>query len=168
MKEIDLKNLNTDELFELISPSSEAYKELRDRGILRTKNVVGEIGEYYAIKFYNETSKLPNLTLAPPGVQNVDALSRKGEIYSIKTVTSRSGTTGSFWDPESIRNNNKKFDYLIIIILNDKYHLDMVIELSWDDFMENKSYNKRMNNYNISLTQKLTNSSKVIFKKNTI
>ena len=35
-------------------------------------------------------------------------------------------------------------------ILNDKYHLDMVIELSWDDFMENKSYNKRMNNYNIS------------------
>ena len=64
-----------------------------------------------------------------------------------------------------MRNNNKELDYLIIIILNDKYHLDMVIELSWDDFMENKSYNKRMNNYNISLTPKLTNSSKVILKK---
>jgi len=71
-------------------------------------------------------------------VQNIDALSRNGEIYNIKAVTSRNGTTGSFWDPESI--------------------------LTWNDFMENKSFNKRMNNYNVSLTKNLFNLSRLFMK----
>ena len=75
--------------------------------MLKTKNLVGELGEYYPVDFYRNNPKLPNLFLAPPGVQNVDAMIRNGEIYSIKTVSSRKGTTGSFWDPESIKNNEK-------------------------------------------------------------
>jgi len=55
---------------QLISPSSDVVKELKNRKIIRTKNIVGEIGEYYAIKFYNKLKNLPNLTLAPPGVKN--------------------------------------------------------------------------------------------------
>ena len=109
---MSVKKLNINELAKLISPSSDAFIELKERGVLRTKNVVGELGEFYAVDFFNNNSKLPNLSFAPPGVQNIEALSRNGEIYSIKTVSSRSGTTGSFWDPDSIRRNEKKFDYL--------------------------------------------------------
>ena len=98
-------------------------------------------------------------------VQNIDALSRNGEIYNIKAVTSRNGTTGSFWDPESIQNNVKKFDYLIIVILDTSYSVDMILELTWNDFMENKRFNKRMNNYNVSLTKKLVQSVKIIYEK---
>ena len=29
-----------------MSPSSEAFSELKDRGVLKTKNLVGELGEY--------------------------------------------------------------------------------------------------------------------------
>ena len=105
---MDLKKLNVKELAKLISPSSDAFIELKERGVLRTKNVVGELGEYYTIDFYNNP-KLPNLSFAPPGVQNIDALSRNGEIYSIKAVSSRNGTTGSFWDPDSINRNEKNF-----------------------------------------------------------
>jgi len=162
---MSVKKLNINELAKLISPSSDAFIELKERGVLRTKNVVGELGEFYAVDFFNNNSKLPNLSFAPPGVQNIDALSRNGEIYSIKTVSSRSGTTGSFWDPDSIRRNEKKFDYLLIVILNNSYALDMILELTWDEFFKYKKFNKRMNNFNISLTNILRNSVKLVYKK---
>ena len=163
---MNIKELTINELAKFISPSSDAYMELKERGILRTKNVVGELGEYYAVDFYNNSSGLPNLSIAPPGVQNVDALSRNGEIYSIKTVTSRRGTTGSFWDPESIMRNEQKFHYLLIVILDNSYSLDMILELTWEDFFEFKRFNKRMNNFNISVTKILIDSVKLIYKKN--
>ena len=106
----ELKNLSDEELIALISPSSNIFKELANRKIIRSKNTVGDLGEYYAIKYYNEIKGLPNLSLAPPGVKNIDALSRDGEIYSVKCVSSSSGTTGSFWDPQSIENNKQKIN----------------------------------------------------------
>jgi hypothetical protein len=164
---MNIKKLSINELAKLISPSSDAYVELKERGVLRTKNVVGELGEHYAVDFYNNSPKLPNLSFAPPGVQNIDALSRNGEIYSIKTVSSRRGTTGSFWDPQSIIRNEQKFHYLLIVIIDNSYSLDMILELTWDDFFEYKKFNKRMNNFNISLTNKLINSVKLIYENNT-
>ena len=163
---MNLEKLSTSELAKLISPESEVYIELKKRGILRTKNVVGELGEHYAIEFYNNNPKLPNLSFAPPGVQNVDALSRNGEIYSIKAVSSRKGTTGSFWNPRSIEKNEQKFHYLLIVVLDNRYSLDNILELTWDDFFKFKKYNKRMNNYNISLTNKLFDEVRVIFDSN--
>ena len=50
----DLKKLSVEELAFFLSPSSDVVKELKSRGVLRTKNIVGELGEYYAIKLYNK------------------------------------------------------------------------------------------------------------------
>lgn len=162
---MSIKKLSVSELVKKISPSSDAFIELKQRGVLRTKNVVGELGEYYAVDFYSNNPRLPNLSFAPPGVQNIDALSRKGELYSIKAVSSRSGTTGSFWDPESIERNEQKFHFLLIVILANDYSLDMILELTWDDFFQYKRFNARMNNYNISLTQTLLRSVRVVYEK---
>ena len=161
----DIKKLKDNELIQLISPSSEVIQELKERGIIRTKNIVGELGEYYAIKYYKQLKGLPNLSLAPPGVKNIDALSRNGEIYSIKCISSLNGTTGSFWDPKSIEENNQKFHFLIIVILNEDYSVAKILELTWNDFIKHKKYNKRMNNYNISITNKLLNEVKLVYEK---
>ena len=162
---MDLKKLKATELAKLLLPSSEAFLELRERGVLKTKNLVGELGQYYAGDFYYNHSKLPNLFSAPLGVQNVDALSRNGELYSIKTVSSRGGTTGSFLGPDSINKNEQKFHYLLIVILDDAYALDMILELTWDDFIKHKKFNSRMNNYNITATKKLINLVKIVYEK---
>ena len=162
---MNYKDLSVSELAELISPSSQAYRELKSRGVLRTKNVVGELGEHYAIEYYSKNPKLPSLSIAPITVKNIDALSRNGEIYSIKTISSRKGTTGSFWDSESIKKNEKKFDFLLIVILDRSFSLDMILELSWNDFFKHKKFNSRMNNYNISVTNKLINDVSVIYEK---
>lgn len=169
----DLEKLSVEELAFFLSPSSDVVKELKSRGVLRTKNIVGELGEYYAIKLYNKidnnffeyAKKLPNLLLASETTKNVDALSREGKIYSIKCISSSKGTTGSFWDPESIKANNKTFDYLIIVILDQRFDVDKILELSWDDFYLYKKFNKRMNNFNISVTKKIIEKFTVISKK---
>jgi hypothetical protein len=163
---MNYKDLSVTQLAELISPSSQAYIELKNRGVLRTKNVVGELGEHYATEHYSSNPKLPSLSIAPITVKNIDALSRNGEIYSIKTISSRKGTTGSFWDPESIEKNEKKFDYLLIVILDNSFSLDMILELSWDDFFKHKKFNSRMSNYNISVTNKLMKDVSVVYEKN--
>ena len=170
---MDLKDLSIEELLKLISPSGAPRQELKKRGVLRTGNVVGEIGEYYTKKFfqkidnkvYEATKKLPNLTLGEPGTKSVDALSREGKIYSIKCISGKNKTTGSFWNPENIKKNIKTFDYLIILMLDDEYSVDKVLELSWDNFFQYKKYNKTMRNFQISVTAEIINKFKIIYKK---
>jgi hypothetical protein len=41
----------------------------------------------------------------------------------------------------------------------------MILELTWEDFFKHKKYNKRMNNYNISLTNKLIDAVKIVYEK---
>jgi hypothetical protein len=64
---------------ELIQAYSELLKELKRRKSIRTKNIIGELGEFLAIDFYNSTPGLPKLQAAPPGTKNIDATSRDGE-----------------------------------------------------------------------------------------
>ena len=85
--------------------------------------------------------------------------------YSIKTVSGKNKTTGSFWNPELIDNNHKTFDYLIICMLNDDYGLNMILELSWDDFIKYKKFNKRMNNYQVTITKKMIEDVRVVYEK---
>ena len=161
----DLEKLSVEELVRLISPNSDIHKELRKREVIRTKNITGELGEYYVVQYYNNTPGQTNLFLPGPGVKNIDVLSRKGERYSIKTISGNNKTTGSFWNPDSIENNEKTFEYLIICILDDYYSLKMILELTWNDFIKYKKFNKRMNNFQVSVTQKLIGEVKVVYKK---
>ena len=57
-----LKGLSTTDL---IRQYSEAIKELKQRGVIKTKNVVGDLGEYLAIEYYCNTAGLPKLQAAP-------------------------------------------------------------------------------------------------------
>ena len=86
---------------ELINTYSQVIKELKKRNIIRTKNVVGELGEFLAIEHYCKTPGLPNLQAAPVGTQNIDAISRSGERYSIKSTSGN--VTGVFYGLEPKR-----------------------------------------------------------------
>ena len=134
---------------------------LKKRGLIRTKNIVGERGEFLTIEIYNKTPKLPNLQAAPEGTQNVDALSRKGDRYSIKTITLPGKTTGVFYGISSIE--EKKFEYVVIVVIDENYNLVKMIELSWEQFFECKKWHKRMTAWNLSITKKLLNTAKIIF-----
>ncbi|BDC60694.1 MULTISPECIES: hypothetical protein [Bacillus] len=93
---------------DLIKAYGEVIKEFKKRGIIRSKNLLGDLGEYLAINQYCSTIGLPNLQPAPIGTKNIDAISVKGERYSIKSTTGK--VTGVFTDLMSriLKNRNYK------------------------------------------------------------
>jgi hypothetical protein len=58
-------------------------REARRRGLNFS---VGEVGEKLVIGIFKERPDLPVLAPAPRGTKNIDAISREGNRYSIKTL----------------------------------------------------------------------------------
>ena len=160
---MELQNKSTEEIIHLYSM---AIKELKRREVIRTNNVVGELGEYLAIAYYNDTPGLPNLSPAPVGTENIDAISRKGDRYSIKSTSNT--TTGVFYGLEpkgSDVPDKQKFEYVILCKFDDDYELKVILEMDWDTFLRNKRWHKRMNAWYLHLSKKVTDTCKVIYKK---
>lgn len=160
---MDLKALKDEEVIRLYS---ESIKELKKRNIIRTKNVLGELGEYLAINFYNSHPGLPKLQTAPVGTQNVDAMSRNGERYSIKSCTTN--TIGVFYGLQqkgSIIPDKQAFEYVIICQFDDDCELQRILELPWDKFLIHKHWHSRMTAWNLTITKKMIADCKIIYQK---
>lgn len=157
-------DLSTNELWALYS---NVVRRLKETGQIRTSNITGERGENLAILFYNKTPGLPKLQLAPKGTQNIDAISRDGERYSIKTVKLPRKATGVFYGMGTPDHEikEKKFEHVIIVVINEYYELEKIIELSWEQFLKSKLWHSRMNAFIISLSKQIFDNSKIIYSK---
>jgi hypothetical protein len=165
MKNI-LQKLNDVELWLLYA---DAELELKKRNLVRTRNIVGERGEFLAIEAYNSTPGLPKLQAAPEGTQNVDALSRKGERYSIKTITEPGLTTGVFYGLGENDDKNlpeKKFEYVIIVQIFKNYRPKKIIELTFEQFLTHRKWHSTMRAWNLRITNGLLKDAKVILDNN--
>ena len=159
-------NLQEKETKEIIQLYSMAIKELKRRKVIRTNNVVGELGEYLAIEIYNSTPGLPNLSPAPVGTENIDAISRKGDRYSIKSTTGH--VTGVFYGLEpkgSEKEDQQKFEFVILCKFTENCELEMILEMDWKTFLKNKRWHSRMQAWNLSLTKELQKQCKIIYRK---
>ncbi len=106
---MNLTNLSNEKLIALYSFT---IKKLKDRNIIRTKNVIGDLAEYLAIEHYCNTPGLPNLQAAPIGTQNIDAISRSGDRYSIKAASGNvTGTFHGLQPKGSTEPDKPKFEY---------------------------------------------------------
>lgn len=162
-----MNKVNTDELNneELWLGYADIQQELKKRNLVRTNNIVGERGEFLAIETYKSISGLPNLQAAPEGTQNVDALSRKGERYSIKTISEPGNTTGVFYgisEKDDEKTPDKKFEYVIIVQIFKDYKPKRILELTWDQFLKFKKWHSTMRAWNLSVTKALLSEVKVI------
>lgn len=162
MKKINLKELDDEDLW---LGYGDIQQELKNRNLVRTNNIVGERGEFLAIETYNSISGLPNLQAAPEGTQNVDALSRRGERYSIKTISEPGTTTGVFYgisEKDESEIPNKKFEYVIIVQIFKDYRPKRILELTWGQFLKFKKWHSTMRAWNLSVTKLLLNEAKII------
>ena len=150
---MDISKLSTDEI---ISLYPKILKELKSREIITTNNLIGELGEYLAIQNYNKIGSLPTLQKATASTQNIDAISNKGERYSIKSA---SGTaTGVFHS----LSGEKDFEFLIIVIFDKDYQLLNIYEYTWEEFLKIRKLKKPENKYNVPLTKKILALGKMI------
>ena len=78
---VDIEKLSTEEIIQLYP---KILKELKKRGVIRTKNFIGDIGEFLAIEGYNKNPNVPNLERADAGTEGYDAISQDGTRYQIQ------------------------------------------------------------------------------------
>ena len=158
-----LEDLNTTEL---IQAYSGIIKQLKKRGVIRTKNLLGDLGEYLAIEHFNKTAGMSNLQAAPAGTQNIDAISRNGDRYSIKATTGN--LTGVFYglEPKNSEISDKqKFEFVLIVKFDNDYQLEKIIQLDWGLFLKYKRWHKTMNAWNLSITKALTEEAEILYEK---
>lgn len=120
---------------------------------MRTRKIafsVGEVGEVLTIEYFKTTPGLPKLQKAPTGTKNVDALSRNGDRYSIKTIC-RGKKTGTVY-PDSENPDKQLFEYLLIARLDDYWKLISIHQVSWGVFLKIRSWDKRMNAWYIAIS----------------
>ena len=144
---ISIANLTDIELIELYP---RLLQELKTRGIIRTNNLIGELGEYLAANAYQKNPKLPNLQLNIKSTKNIDATSNKGERYAIK-ATSGNGT-GVFASLPTEDDGKVYFEYLILVLFNKDYSLQAIYELTWDQFLEFRRMKPPENKWNLPIT----------------
>ena len=133
--------------------------EMRKRGIADS---VGVVGEQLAIEHFRKTPGLPKLQLAPPGTKNVDALSRNGDRFSIKTVCEGS-KTGTIY-PDSDARDKQLFENILIVKLADDWSLESIHQLSWADFVKVHSWDKRMNAWYVAFNKRALAAGVEIFR----
>lgn len=142
---------------ELLSLRLDLEVELRKRKISFN---VGTIGEQLALQHFKKTPGLPILQLAPPGTKNVDALSRNGERFSIKTQVSAKKTGTIYPDPN---NQQQLFEYLLIVRLNEDLSLNAIYQFTWVEFLTVRSWDKRMNAWYVGCSNSTLNKATRVF-----
>jgi hypothetical protein len=152
MAEVPLAVLSDDQLIQL---RATVEAEMKMRGL---EYDVGRFGEQLAISFFNGTPTCPNLLLAPAGTKNVDALSRDGERYSIKTIC-RGRKTGTVY-PDVENRDKQLFEHLLIVKLTDRWELEQIYQIEWQQFLAVRAWDKRMNAWYVPYTAKITSTAR--------
>lgn len=153
----ELSSLTDKELIDLY-PS--ILKELKSRGIIRTNNLIGELGEYLAANAYQKNPKLPNLQLNLKSTKNIDATSQKGERYAIK-ATSGNGT-GVFASLPTEEDGKVYFEYLVLVCFKKDYTLESIYELTWEQFISFRRMKPPENKWNLPITEAVKIAAKKI------
>ena len=144
---------------ELLLLRASLRAEMRKRGIADS---VGAVGEQLAIEHFRKTSGLPKLQMAPRGTKNVDALSRNGDRFSIKTVCEGS-KTGTIY-PEPDDRDKQLFEYVIIVKLAADWSLKSIHQLAWVDFVKVRSWDKRMNAWYVGISARTLGAATLIYQ----
>ena len=131
--------------------------EMRKRGIADS---VGAIGEQLALDHFRKTPGLPKLQLSPRGTKNVDALSRNGERFSIKTVCEGSKTGTIYPEPD---HKKQLFESMLIVKLNEDWSLESIHQLDWLQFLRARSWDKRMNAWYVAFNKRALSHGTRVF-----
>ncbi len=134
---------------ELIGLRAMLHREMRRRGLALT---VGQVAEKLAIAYFNCTPGRPNLSEAAVGTANVDALSRRGDRYSIKGVLDARKTGTVYPDPANP--DRQLFEYLLVVQLHEDWTLKAIWEFDWPTFVACRSWDSRMNAWYVGLAAK--------------
>jgi hypothetical protein len=103
---------------------SDSLKSLKNDGIIRTKNLVGDLGEYYCSQLFNLTL---NKNVVETGYDAIDNDDKKVEIKTRRTPEGRAKVI--------FRSFN--FDYCLYIELNEYFEPVTVLKILPSEIIKN-------------------------------
>lgn len=150
LKNMKLRTLNIAQMPDeaLLHLRAVLRAEMRKRGLADS---VGTVGEQLALDHFRKTPGLYKLQLSPRGTKNVDALSRNGDRFSIKTVCEGSKTGTVYPEPD---HNKQLFESMLIVKLNEDWTLESIHQLAWAQFVKARSWDKRMNAWYVAFNKR--------------
>ncbi|WP_217902505.1 hypothetical protein [Xanthomonas hortorum] len=143
---------------QLLALRAQIDAEARKRGLNFN---VGEIGEKLAISLFKERTDLPVLVPAPRGTKSIDAISRAGNRYSIKTLQ-RAQKTGTIY-PDPLAPERQLFEFILIVLLDESFTLERVVELDWEQFCVVRSWDTRMNAWYVSRSKRALDCGRQLY-----
>lgn len=135
-------------------------REMRSRGLAYS---VGERGEQLAVSHFRTTPGLPKLQQAPKGTKNVDALSREGDRFSIKTVRAAK-KTGTVY-PDGSDPEKQLFEFLLVVRLHEDWTLKSIHQFDWSTFVDLRSWDKRMNAWYVAISSRTLGRATAIVER---
>jgi len=107
---------------------AEALKSLKAKNVIRTKNLVGDLGEYYCKEKFG-------LKLEENAVnKGFDAIDKEGKKVEIKTRRTPEGKSKVIF-------RNFEFDYCIYVELNEFYEPIQFLKIEVDELVNNLEKN---------------------------
>jgi hypothetical protein len=151
---------------ELIHLFGGVLAALKQRGIIRTSNVVGDLAESYAVEYYKRLPAKRRLTLLKTNSPDVDARDKMGLRYSIKGASQTTNKTSAFRLPEgaAARGARSPFDFVIIVRVNKSLRPTLVAQLTWKQFSRLKRWSDSWKAYSLPLTQDVLAAAEIIYK----
>jgi hypothetical protein len=143
---------------QLIDSYNKLLIALKERHIIRTNNLVGDLGEFIAINYYNSREDLPTLAMAETNETAYDAFQQDDESIKFAVKSTSTNTTGIFWGLEhkgSLKDDAKIFDYAIIVKFGANYQLEHIYQIDWQTFLNVKSWNSRTKGWKLNITNDL-------------
>ena len=102
---------------------SKAMESLKDKGIIRTKNLVGDLGEYYCQKLFG-------IVLRPVVEKGYDALDLEGKKVEIKTRRIPPNRYKVIF-------KSLEFDYCLFVQLNQDYEPILILKFEKSEIEQN-------------------------------
>jgi len=141
-----LTSLSDADLYRL---RADLFDELKSRSLPRT---VGQRAEQLVIDYYKATPGRPTLVAASTGTANVDALSNRGDRYSIKSMCTAKKSGQIYPDPSD--RSRQLFEYLVLVKVDWAWSLEVIYEFDWTTFCQVRSWDSRMNAWYVAASSR--------------
>ncbi len=118
----------------------EAEVALREMGVLRTRNLVGDLAEWIAC----EELGLTRAPASRKGYDATDAQGRRVQIKGVRLPNRRAGALrGLDQDP---------FDRLVIVVLAEDLQTHTIVEMTREQALERAAYQELTNSWQLTLS----------------
>jgi hypothetical protein len=136
---------------------------LRHSSILRSQdNIIGEIGEYFAVKEFNRRNPERPLIRLRTATKDLDAIQiGTGKRFAIKTVGDLAAATSNIWSPDIA----KAVDYFLLVRMNRaRLHPQVVCQIGSSKVKSCLRKDAYQNTHKIVFDEKLLRRSRILWR----